>query len=91
MVLSLGKQQVILGMPWLHKWNPKINWISNTVSIPKSLASPPPDYVPQWYLLWWLGLDADWKIPNRLNKQQAWLRGEQINKVTISIQIAQTT
>ena len=47
MVLSLGKQQVILGMPWLHKWNPRINWISNTVSIPKSPASPLPDYIPQ--------------------------------------------
>ena len=46
MVLSLGQQQVILGMPWLCKWNPKIDWISNTISILKSPASPPPDYVP---------------------------------------------
>ena len=59
MVLSLGLQQVILGMPWLCKWNPKVDWISNTVSILKSPASPPPDYVPQQYLLRWLGLDTD--------------------------------
>ena len=78
-------------MPWLHKWNPKINWISNTVSIPKSPVSPPPDYIPQWYLLWWLGLDVNQKISNRLSKWQAWLDREQINKTTISTQIAQTT
>ena len=47
MVLSLGHQQIILGMPWLHKWNPKINWTANTVSILKSPLSPPPDHTPQ--------------------------------------------
>ena len=47
MVLSLGWQQVILGMPWLHKWNPRIDWLSNTVSIPRSPPSPPPDYISQ--------------------------------------------
>ena len=31
----------------------------------------------------------DQKISNRLNKRQAWLNGEQINKTTISTQIAQ--
>ena len=59
MVLSLGHQQVILGMPWLRKWNPTINWTTNTVSIPKTPPSPLPDHVPQQYLLCWLGLDAD--------------------------------
>ena len=59
MILSLGRQQVILGMPWLHKWNPRIDWSANTVSIPRSPASPPPDHIPQQYLLHWLGLDAD--------------------------------
>ena len=47
MVLSLGWQQVILGMPWLCKWNSRIDWLANTISIPRSLASPPPDYIPQ--------------------------------------------
>ena len=71
------------------KWNPRIDWLSNTVSIPRSPASPPPDYIPQRYFLCWLGLDADRKISHRLNKQQAWLNREQINKTTISTQIAQ--
>ena len=25
MVLSLGQKQIILGMPWLKKWNPTID------------------------------------------------------------------
>ena len=91
MVLSLGQQQVILEMPWLCKWNPMIDWISNTVSIPKSPSLSPLEYIPQQYLLHWLGLDADQKITSRLHKREAWLRGESINKATISTQIAQTT
>ena len=47
MVFSLGQQKVILGMCWLHKWNSRIDWLANTVSIPRSPASPPPDYIPQ--------------------------------------------
>ena len=47
MILSLGRQQIILGMPWLRKWNPRIDWSMNTVSIPKSPLPPPPDHVPQ--------------------------------------------
>ena len=47
MILSLDRQQIILGMPWLHKWNPKIDWTMNTVSIPKSPLPPPPNHVPQ--------------------------------------------
>ena len=82
---------MILGMPWLCKWNPRIDWLANTVSIPRSLASPPPDYLPQRDLLCWLGLDADRKISRRLDKRQAWLNREQINKTTISTQIAQAT
>ena len=51
MVLSLGQQQVILGMPWLCKWNPRIDWILNTISIPKSPSSPSSEHIPQQYLL----------------------------------------
>ena len=47
MVLSLGQQQVILGMPWLHKWNPRIDWLANTVSVLRSPTSPHPDHIPQ--------------------------------------------
>ena len=27
MIVQLSRPQVILGMPWLQKWNPKIDWI----------------------------------------------------------------
>ena len=36
MVLSLGCRQIILGMPWLKKWNPTINWKKNTMTLPKN-------------------------------------------------------
>jgi len=26
-ILPLGQDKVILGMPWLQKYNPKINWV----------------------------------------------------------------
>ena len=47
MVLSLGCQQVILEMPWLHKWNPKIDWTANTVSIPRLPPPPSPNHILQ--------------------------------------------
>ena len=28
MVLNLGRKQIILGMTWLKKWNPTINWVN---------------------------------------------------------------
>jgi hypothetical protein len=33
--LPIGDRQLILGMPWLHKANPDINWKSLRVSIPQ--------------------------------------------------------
>ena len=36
MVLSLRHRQIILGMPWLKKWNPTINWKRNTVMLPEN-------------------------------------------------------
>ena len=38
MVVSLGRKQVILGMPWLKSKNPHIDWRSNTLSFSRSLA-----------------------------------------------------
>ena len=35
MVLSLGRKQIILGMPWLKKWNPTIDWRRNMVALPE--------------------------------------------------------
>ena len=36
-VLSLGNENVILGLPWLKEVNPLINWVEKTVSIKESL------------------------------------------------------
>jgi hypothetical protein len=30
-VMKLGKYEVILGIPWLSKHNPKINWKTNKI------------------------------------------------------------
>ena len=26
LVTGLGKQKIILGFPWLHEYNPEVNW-----------------------------------------------------------------
>ena len=36
-VLSLGNENVILGLPWLKEVNPTINWVERTLSIKESL------------------------------------------------------
>ena len=101
MVLNLGQRQVILGMPWLRKWNPQIDWLAKTLTIPRginwkdvaplreSLPSEVESIIPQRYLLCWLGMDADLKTTQRLRKREQWLARETIGKITISTQIAQ--
>ena len=103
MILNLGRKQIILGMPWLKKWNPAIDWVNKRISIPKliglrdtvplreRLPSWTDSLVPQRYILRWLGMDADLKTTRWLKKREAWLAGETIGKVTISTQIAQET
>ena len=73
MVLNLGRKQIILGMPWLKKWNPVIDWVNKRISIPKLIGRrdvvPPRECLPSWtdslvpqrYILRWLGMDADLK------------------------------
>ena len=39
MIVRLSRPQVILEMPWLQKWNPKIDWIRYTINFQTS--SPP--------------------------------------------------
>jgi hypothetical protein len=34
LVLNCGKENMILGLPWLHETNPTINWASGEVHIP---------------------------------------------------------
>jgi hypothetical protein len=33
MAIALGKPQIILGMPWLRKWNPQIDWTTHTLKL----------------------------------------------------------
>ena len=36
MILQLSKPRVILGMPWLKKWNPRIDWNHLSMTLPLS-------------------------------------------------------
>ena len=36
LVTNLGKEQIILGLPWLQEYNPIINWTKGTIEIPSS-------------------------------------------------------
>jgi hypothetical protein len=61
MIVSLGRRQIILGMPWLKAQNPHIDWKANTLSLPASPRTE--DHItPQRYLLRWLGLDIDQEL-----------------------------
>ena len=97
MVLQLSKPQVILGMPWLKKWNPKIDWNHLSMTLPSS----PHHHIP--YHACYLGLNADHELSQLFSLQpsaeddwsfreyclQARGSGEQINKITILTQLAQ--
>ena len=52
MVLNLGRRQIILGMPWLKKWNPIINWVNKWISIPRLVGrrdvAPLRECLPSW-------------------------------------------
>jgi hypothetical protein len=63
MIVSLGRKQIILGMPWLKSQNPHIDWQANMLSFPTPSTSTPDDHLtPQRYLLRWLGLDVDQEL-----------------------------
>ena len=84
-------------MPWLKKWNPRINWDCLSMTLPSSPCS----HIP--YHARYLGLDADhelfqlfsslspaeddWSL--REYRLQAGGSNEQINKITISMQLTQ--
>ena len=36
LVTDLGKEQIILGLPWLQEYNPIIDWTKGTIEIPSS-------------------------------------------------------
>ena len=33
MIVGLGRAQIVLGMPWLAKHNPRIDWVHKTISL----------------------------------------------------------
>ena len=50
-VIQCGNEDVILGLPWLYKANPIIDWASGTVELPNAKPSRPlEDAVTQRYL-----------------------------------------
>jgi hypothetical protein len=54
LVLNCGKENMILGLPWLRETNPTINWASGKVHIPSLPRSPrhdSPRAVAQCYLI----------------------------------------
>ena len=98
MILLLNVPRVILGIPWLKKWNPMIDWPRLSMTIP----SLPHLSIP--YHAQYLGLDADHELSSLLATgsppaEDDWslceycLRtgggNEHINEITISTQLAQ--
>ena len=97
MILRLSKPRVILGMPWLKKCNPKINWNRLSMILPSS----PRSHIP--YHACYLGLNADHELFQLFSSlspaEDDWslceyclLAGgseEWINRITISTQLAQ--
>jgi hypothetical protein len=72
LVLNCGKENMILGLPWLQETNPTINWASGEVHIPSLPRSPRHDSpwaVAQRYLVRYLDLDPDKKIARLWKKR----------------------
>ena len=38
-VVSLPHHDIILGKPWLEKWNPAINWCTHQISFPDTIVT----------------------------------------------------
>ena len=38
-VVSLPHHDIILGKPWLEKWNPTINWCTHPISFPENIVT----------------------------------------------------
>jgi hypothetical protein len=72
LVLNCGKENMILGLPWLRQTNPTINWASGEVHIPSLPRLPrhnSPQAVAQRYLVRYLVLDPDKKIARLWKKR----------------------
>ena len=40
-VTNCGRENIILGMPWLHQINPRVNWTTRNIQIPRSSDQTP--------------------------------------------------
>ena len=76
MVIHLSRPQIILGMPWLQKWNPRIDWKAFTIN---------------FHTLDSLNVPNSQEVDRTLHECPP-LNGfidEQLDKLTISMEIAQ--
>ena len=104
MVISLGRPQIILGMPWLKTKNPHIDWKSNTLSFLKSsVLNNDDNLTSQRYLPRWLGFDSDIELSSLFSQRysseddeslrehlpQTDLYCKHFNKITLSTELAQ--
>ena len=104
MVVSLGRKQIILGMPWLKSRNPHIDWKSNTLSFSRShIPNNDNDLISQRYLLRWLGCNSDMELSSLFSQRysseddvslheylpQKDLYCKHLNKITLSTELAQ--
>ena len=76
MVIHLSCPQIILGMPWLQKWNPKIDWRTFTINFYSEDLPIIPDSQ---------GVKRTLHEYPPLNKS----RHEQVDQLTISTKITQ--
>ena len=104
MLVSLGRKQVILEMPWLKSKNPRIDWKSNTLSFPRSpIPNNDNNLTSQQYLLQWLRLDSDMELSSLFSQRylseddaslckylpQTDFYCEHLNKIILSTELAQ--
>ena len=76
-ILNCGKDEVILGLPWLWAINLEINWKDGRVMITPSsyrwTTGEPPEVLKQQYLLWYMLHDEAAHIEDELyNTSKTW-------------------
>ena len=96
MIVRLSQPQIILGMPWLQKWNPKIDWIQYTINLRTSSSpetkvhqisdTPNPDNEISWLFSQQYPQGVERTLRECPPSKESW--EEQVNKVMISIEIA---
>ena len=69
-ILNCGKDEVILGLPWLQAINLEINWKDSRIMITpcnyRWTTGEPPEVLEQQYLLWYMLHDEAAHIEDKL-------------------------